>query len=110
MKMIPTDFNKLRRLLDEAMTYADQEEATRLAREGLNAAIREERMGEIMYFKAQRFIIDENYEEALTALDQAIKYNPKDGAAYNDRALCKMELGASEALVLGDFDRGIKVE
>lgn len=108
MKII--DFSKLRRELDDAITYADLETAGRLAEEGLSNAQDQELLGEIMYFKAQREIINENYEEAIHFLGLAIKYNPSDGAAYNDRALCVIELGGNERQVLADFDKGIEVE
>lgn len=108
--MKTVDFSKLRRELDDAITYADLDAARRLAREGLNSARRQELLGEIMYFSAQRVIIDEHYEEALRRLDLAIKYDPSDGAAYNDRALCGIELGWDERRALADFDKGIEVE
>jgi len=104
------DFPKLRRKLDNAITYTDFETARQLAQEGLSSAQSQELLGEIMYFKAQREIINENYEEAINCLDLAIKYNPCDGAAYNDRALCIIELGGNERQSLADFDKGIKVE
>jgi tetratricopeptide (TPR) repeat protein len=104
------DFPKLRRKLDDAITYADFGSARQLAQEGLSSAQSQERLGEIMYFKAQREIINENYEEAINCLDLAIKYNPSDGAAYNDRALCLIECGGNERQSLADFDKGIEVE
>jgi tetratricopeptide (TPR) repeat protein len=104
------DFCELRRKLDDAITYADFETASQLAQEGLIGAQDHELLGEIMYFKAQREIINENYEEAINCLDLAIKYNPSDGAAYNDRALCIIELGGDERQALADFDKGIEVE
>jgi len=96
--------------LDDAITHADFETARRLAREGLIGAQSRELLGEIMYFRAQREIINENYEEAVNCLDLAIKYNPSDGAAYNDRALCNIELGGNERQSLSDFDKGIEAE
>jgi len=104
------DFPKLRRELDDAITYADFETARQLAQEGLSSAQAQELLGEIMYFKAQGEIINENYEEAINCLDLAIKYNPLDGAAYNDRALCIIECGGNEKQSLADFDKGIEVE
>ncbi len=104
------NFNKLRRELDDAITYADFETAILLSQDGLQSAQFQENLGEIMYFKAQREIIAENYRTALKYLSQAIQYNPHDGASYNDRALCTLELGGHEDQVLADFDRGIEVE
>jgi tetratricopeptide (TPR) repeat protein len=104
------DFPKLRRKLDDAITYADFDSARQLAQEGLSSAQSQELLGEIMYFRAQREIINENYEEAINCLNLAIKYNPSDGAAYNDRALCIIELGGNQGQALADFDKGIEVE
>ncbi|MCK5616988.1 tetratricopeptide repeat protein, partial [Candidatus Pacearchaeota archaeon] len=70
----------------------------------------QEVLGEIMYFKAQKEIINGNYEEAIQFLGHAIEHNQSDGAAYNDRALCLIELDADEDQVLADFDKGIEVE
>ncbi|MCK5580711.1 MAG: tetratricopeptide repeat protein [Candidatus Omnitrophica bacterium] len=104
------DFSKLRRDLDDAITYADFETARQLSEEGLVSAQRQELLGEIMYFRAQREILNEDYEEAINCLSLAIKYNPRDGAAYNDRALCIIELGGNESQALADFDKGVEVE
>jgi tetratricopeptide (TPR) repeat protein len=104
------DFRELRRLLDDAITYADLDAARQLAQAGLKSAHAQELMGEIMYFRAQAAIIDENYREAIGYLDRAIAYNPHDGAAYNDRALCAIELGENKDRALADFDKGIEAE
>jgi len=104
------NFTTLRRKLDDAITFADIDLARELAEEGLKSAESQELLGEMMYFKAQREIIDENYEEAIKFLDLAIKYNPSDGAAFNDRALCIIECEGNEAQALADFNQGIKVE
>ena len=105
-----TDFTKLRRELDDAITYADFTAARKLAQHGLERAQFEELLGEIMYFKAQMFIIEEDFKMALACLDLALRHNSADGAAYNDRALCMIELSGNEQKALADFDRGIEVE
>ena len=105
-----TDFPNLSRQLVDAITYAAFDSAQQLAQEGLSGAQAQELMGEIMYFKAQKDIINENYEEAINSLNLAIQYNHLDGAAYNDRALCNIELNGSENQSLADFDKGIEVE
>lgn len=97
-------------MLDDAITYADDQTARQLAQEGLEAAQGLESLGEIMYFKAQREIIEENYESAISFLNLAIRHNPSDGAAYNDRALCVIELNGKEENALSDFDQGIEAE
>ncbi len=66
-------------------------------------------LGEIEYFKGQIEILNENFKKAIWHFDRAIKFNPKDGASYNDRALCMIELGVIDG-ALGYFDKGIKAE
>ncbi len=104
-----TSFTTLRKELDQAITYADATEARTLAHKGLSLAQYKESLGEIMYFTAQIAIIDENYATAIRFLDLAIKYAPFDGAAYNDRALCMIELGDPDS-ALDYFNKGIEVE
>src|SRR3989338_887512 len=108
--MKPIDFSKLRRELDEAITFADFDAARQLAQRGLTAAQIQEDLGEINYFRAQQFIIDEHYKEAIEYLKLCLKYNSLDGAAYNDLALCAIEIGESAAAALNYFDKGIEVE
>jgi tetratricopeptide (TPR) repeat protein len=101
--------SELRHQLDEAITYADTSVAERLVGEGLRISREMEMPAEEMYFKAQREILEGNYSDAIVYLDSAIKLNPQDGAAYNDRALCMVELGITDA-ALSYFDRGIESE
>jgi len=102
-------FAVLRRKLDYAITYGTKKKAAAIAREGLQRALNARRLGDIEYFRAQLQIIRKNFATAIDHLDRAIKLNPYDGAAYNDRALCMVELGIiDEALPF--FDRGIEVE
>ena len=103
------DFTQLRRLIDDAITFNDLKQAKKLALEGLNMAQEMEILGEQMFFRAQLEIIDDHFEEAIKYLDKAIKYNSLDGAAFNDRALCMIELGIIDG-VLKYFDKGIEVE
>lgn len=100
---------ELRRVLDKAITYGDEGLAKKLVARGLKTAQDKGMPGEIMYFKAQREIIEENWRDAMVYLDLAIKENPKDGAAYNDRALCMTELGIL-AGVFSYLDKGIEAE
>ena len=100
---------KLRIKLDEAITYGTKKEAGKLARQGLKEAQDKNLLGEIAYFKGQSEILKENFASAINYFDAAIKYNLHDGAAYNDRALCMVELGIiDEAFYY--FDKGIAVE
>ncbi|MBU1997264.1 MAG: tetratricopeptide repeat protein, partial [Candidatus Omnitrophica bacterium] len=103
------DFTQLRRLIDNAITYNDLDLAKKLASHGLNMSQEMEVLGEQMFFRAQLEIIDDNFDNAIKYLDNAIKYNPTDGAAFNDRALCMIELGRIDG-VLRYFDKGIEVE
>lgn len=107
--MTSETLTELRRLLDDAMTYADYDLAWQLAEQGLGIARDGEVLGEIMYFRAQMAILRDDYATAMEHLDGAIRYNPKDGAAYNDRALCMVELGEVKG-AMDYFDRGIAVE
>jgi len=100
---------KIRVKLDEAITYRSINAARRLARQGLKLAQYEELMGEIEYFKGQLEILNENYTEAIAHFKRAIKYNPKDGASYNDLALCMVELDKIDE-AFKYFDQGIEVE
>ncbi|MBM3246218.1 MAG: tetratricopeptide repeat protein [Candidatus Omnitrophica bacterium] len=104
-----SEFSALRFGLDEAITYGTQKEAVKIAREGLKEAKAKGRQGETAYFKGQLELLKGNFATAIEYFDAAIKYNPRDGASYNDRALCMVELGIiDEALCY--FDRGIAVE
>ena len=103
------DFTQLRRLIDNAITFNDLEQAKKVASEGLSMAQEMEVLGEQMFFRAQFEIIDDNFEDAIKYLDKAIEYNPYDGAAFNDRALCMIELGTIDGVVKY-FDKGIEVE
>ena len=105
----PLNSQNVRVLIDEAITYGDLSRAEDLARKALLQACLSEHLGDRMYFTAQLLIIDENFREASRYLDLAIQYNPADGAAYNDRALCMIELGELDG-ALEFFDRGIAVE
>ena len=109
MSLMSKMFEDLRRRLDEAITYGRLELARRLSQEGLRQARQQGLIGEIEYFKGQIDILNENYEQAIKHFDQATKYNPNDGAAFNDRALCMIELGIiDEAFTF--FDQGIEAE
>ncbi len=102
-------FVELRIKLDEAITYGNFTRARKLAGEGLRKAKDAGLLGELEYFKSQIEILNENYSKAIMHLDEAVKYNPHDGAAFNDRALCMVELcKIDEAFAY--FDKGISAE
>ncbi|MDP2937621.1 MAG: tetratricopeptide repeat protein [Candidatus Omnitrophota bacterium] len=103
------DLTELRLRLDEAITYGTHREAVKLAKEGLRQAGERDLKGEIEYFKGQIELLNKNFTTAIEHFDVAIKYNPCDGAAYNDRALCMVELGIIDKAFYY-FDKGIEVE
>lgn len=103
------DLIGLRLALDDAITYGSKREALKLARAGLNKARLKKLPGEQEYFKGQIEILKERFATAIEHFDLAIKYNPKDGASYNDRALCMVELGIIDK-AFDYFDQGIAVE
>ncbi|MBL7130773.1 MAG: tetratricopeptide repeat protein [Candidatus Omnitrophica bacterium] len=103
------DILKIRLDLDEAITYGDFSRAKQLSQMGLNVAKDKELFGEIEYFKGQIEILNENHSKAIEHFDQAIRHNPNDGASYNDRALCMIEMGIIDD-AFTYFDKGIEVE
>lgn len=103
------DFLELRLRLDEAITYGTEEEALRLAGQGLEAALKKSAVAEAEYFKGQLEMLRGDFAAAIGCFDAAIKLNPADGASYNDRALCMVELGIIDE-ALRYFDQGITVE
>lgn len=107
--IIVDDILKIRLDLDETITYGDFDKARQLSLLGLKVAKEKELLGEIEYFNGQMEILNENYLKAIEHFDLAIKYNPKDGASYNDRALCMVEIGIIDEAFLY-FDKGIETE
>jgi tetratricopeptide (TPR) repeat protein len=103
------EFTDLRSRLDEAITYGTKAEALVLARKALKRCEQKKLSGEIEYFKGQVQLLKENFASAIEHFDAAVRYNPKDGAAYNDRALCMVEIGIIDG-AFEYFDKGISVE
>lgn len=103
------DLSDLRIRLDEAITYGTHREAVKLAKQGLKEAAERGLEGEEEYFKGQIKLLSKNFTTAIEHFDRAIKYNPNDGAAYNDRALCMVELGIIDKAFYY-FNKGIEVE
>lgn len=95
--------------MDKAITYKTKRRAMRLTKQGLKQAQDKDLLGEIAYFRGQIEILKENFASAIEYFDCAIKYNPNDGASYNDRALCMVELGLIDN-AFRYFDKGIEVE
>jgi tetratricopeptide (TPR) repeat protein len=104
-----SDFLKHRIQIDEAITYNDLARARVLIGRALEAASLAENVGERLYFGAQALILRQDFAGAIRLLDKVIAINPKDGAAYNDRALCMVDLGQWDDAQYY-FDRGIAVE
>jgi tetratricopeptide (TPR) repeat protein len=104
-----SDLVSLRHELDQAITYGTKKQASALARQGLRCAKAQGLPGEIEYFSGQIALLRGNFVTAIEHFDAAVGHNHKDGAAYNDRALCMVELGIiDEAFAF--FDKGIAVE
>lgn len=103
------EFTALRRRIDEAITFDDQDLARHWVGEGLHLAQRMRCPAEALYFNAQEAVIEERFEDAIGLLEEALILNLSDGAAYNDIALCLVETGKIEG-VLEIFDKGIAVE
>ena len=95
--------------MDNAITYGTKKEAMKIARGGLKEAKSKGLKAESEYFLGQIGILKNNFVSAIEHFDAAIKYNPDDGASYNDRALCMVELGIIDA-AFAYFDKGIAVE
>ena len=103
------DFLHLRIELDRAITFGRIGQAFKIARAGLELAKEKDLPGEIEYFRAQFFILEEDFLAAITHLNKAVELNPHDGAAFNDKALCLTELGKFDE-ALSNFDQGILAE
>ena len=101
--------SRLRHELDQAITYGTKKAATQVARFALAQAKKRKQSGEIEYFQGQLDILKGNFVSAIEHFDAAIKYNPRDGAAYNDRALSMVEIGIIDDS-FAYFDKGIAVE
>lgn len=95
--------------LDDAITYGEFDKAKDLIEQGLALSQDKELLGEIEYFKGQREILNQDFRNAIGHFDKAIQYNSSDGASYNDRALCMIEMGVIDE-ALDYFNRGIEVE
>lgn len=102
-------FLELRIKLDNTITYGSKKKSFEVAALALEKARKAGNIGEIEYFQGQREIIKERFSSAIEHFDLAIRHNPADGAAYNDKALCLVELGFIEE-GLRCFDKGIKAE
>jgi len=101
--------HKLRKVLDDAITYGTKKEARKIAQNALATAKSKNLPAQIEYFKGQLDILNEKFASAIEHFDAAIKLNPEDGAAFNDRALCMVELGIIDE-AFSYFDKGIKAE
>jgi len=104
-----SEFSELRFKLDEAITYGTHRQALKIAREGLREAGQNGLLGEVEYFKGQLKLLNREFTSAIEHFDAAIRCNPNDGASYNDRALCMVEIGIIDE-ALSYFDKGIEVE
>ncbi|MDD4953940.1 MAG: tetratricopeptide repeat protein [Candidatus Omnitrophica bacterium] len=104
-----SQLSKLRAELDQKITYGLKKDALKFARFALRQAKDKGLTGETEYFRGQVQMLRKNYVTAIEHFDRAIGYDPHDGAAYNDRALCMVELGIIDE-AFSYFDKGIAVE
>jgi len=102
-------FNEWRSRLDEAITYGTKRESVKVARLALDEAKKSGFAGEIEYFKGQVDLIRGQFVSAIEHFDAAVSLNPRDGASYNDRALCMVEIGIIDDAIVY-FDKGIAAE
>jgi len=102
-------FLDLRTELDNAITYGTKAAAAKIARKALEKAQAASAGAEEEYFRGQIEMLRGNHSAAIKHFDAAIKLNPADGAAFNDRALCMIELGIIDK-AFPYFDKGIEVE
>ncbi|MFA6350417.1 MAG: tetratricopeptide repeat protein [Candidatus Omnitrophota bacterium] len=99
----------LRLKLDDAITYGTKKDALIIAKKGLERSRLQNFAGEAEYFNGQLDILNKNYVSAIEHFNAAIKFNPLDGAAFNDKALCMVELGLIDEAIYY-FDKGIEAE
>lgn len=104
-----SELTNLRLKLDDAITYGIKKSALALAKKYLKVALKKKNKGEIEYFIGQVEMLKGNFITAMEHFDKATQYNPLDGAAFNDRALCMVELGIIDKAFFY-FDMGIRVE
>jgi len=102
-------FLGLRLELDDSITYGVKKDSLVLAHQGLRLAKKKKKAGEAEYFQGQIQMLKGNFVTAIEHFDRAISINPNDGASFNDRALCMVELGILDK-ALYFFDMGIRVE
>lgn len=99
----------LRLKLDDEITYGSKRSSLALARTALREARSRRFPAETEYFKGQIDLIQERFASGLEHFEAALRLNPLDGAAWNDKALCLAELGLIDA-ALEAFEKGIAVE
>jgi len=104
-----SDLVDLRYELYDAITYGTKKESMSIAQRALRKAKKHNLLGEFEYFTGQIQMLKGNFVTAMEHFDKAIKYNPNDGAAFNDRALCMVEIGIIDKAFYY-FDMGIRVE
>ncbi|HEC70065.1 MAG TPA: tetratricopeptide repeat protein [Candidatus Omnitrophica bacterium] len=98
---------ELRYRIDKALSLFHFKKAERLAKQGLVLSQKEKIKHFEYYFKAQLFIINEDYQRAVYYLNLALRENPQDSFSLNDKGICLAELGkVGEALPY--FDKAIK--
>jgi tetratricopeptide (TPR) repeat protein len=105
--MFKVDLEKERKILDRYITFFHFKRAKRKIEKCLRLSKKLKDDFFFYYFSAQRFILKENFKEAISLFDKALKIRINDGCSYNDKAICLAELGKyREALEC--FNEGIR--
>ena len=100
--------SEVRKMLDDALTFERLHEAKELAQEGYALARSKEILNEMEYFKGEIALIEGKVQTAIHHFDRAIRFNPHDAEAYNDKALAYAEIGNYEQ-AMEWIDRGLKL-
>ena len=101
------DWERERKVLDREITFFHFRKAERKIKKCLNLA---EESGEeffFYYFLAQKFILGEDFYQAIEHFNRALKIRKNDGCTYNDKAICLAELEKYRQ-ALDCFNEGIK--
>jgi tetratricopeptide (TPR) repeat protein len=60
--------------------------------------------------RAKFFVQQKQYDSTLYEIEQALRYDPKNWAAYNNRAILKFKMGRPENEVVKDFKKALELK
>lgn len=103
------DLQRERELLDREITFFHFKRAKRKIIKCLKIARNQNEPFFFNYFRAQHYILEDNFTRAVHFLDICLTLVVDDGCCYNDKALCFAQLGKYKQ-ALQAFEQGIKVE